>query len=500
MANELKWFLLEVFINVLVPNSASPELECFISSDGEVKNVSALFPVEGTGTFSNFLALSTDTAFVIITHSSLLTEANDYANYRLSGFGSKSNHQNALVFNIEDLYDQFSYGVEKHPLSIRNFIDYISDTWSSEPNYLLLLGKAIKPSESRKNLINFKDNLVPSYGDPASDHLLTSGLNGTVNEPLIPTGRIAAKTGIEITWYLDKITQYEDPVVRTVYPFDESKWMKRVLHFGGGATLGEQLSLINYLNGYKTVIEDTLFGGEVISFFKNTTAPIQTTLADTIKGYIGDGVAFMTFLGHASATGGFDQSIDDVSLWPNQNGKYPFLLGLGCHAGDIHLASSNSTSEDFVVHEDKGVIGYLSSVGLETAGHLNVFSQEFYKRMAYKNYKGSVGSHIKKSISETFLNQRTASGLTLHGDPSLVINSFDLPDYMIEASTVTFSPTVISSNIDSFDINVLITNLGKAISDTIILEVIRNFPGTSFTDTIYSKAFSITNYQKNYFV
>ena len=51
---------------------------------------------------------------------------------------------------------------------------------------------------------------------------------------------------------------------------------------------------------------------ELISFLKNSTAPIQTTLADTIKGHIGEGVALMTFLGHASATGGFDQNIDDV--------------------------------------------------------------------------------------------------------------------------------------------------------------------------------------------
>ncbi|PCI94307.1 MAG: hypothetical protein COB15_14505 [Flavobacteriales bacterium] len=481
----------------LVPNTIASEVECFIGSDGEVKSITNLVPVGGTGSFVDFSTVAIDTAFVIITHSSLMTEANDYAAYRSSGLGSKPNPQNPIIFNIDDLYDQFAYGVEKHPFSIRNFIDYISDVWPSQPNYLFLLGKAIKPSQSRKDAANFKNNLVPSFGDPASDNMLSSGLNGTVNEPLIPTGRIAAKTGTDITWYLNKIIDYENPLQPISYPFDENKWMKRVLHFGGGSTSNEQGSIIYYLNNYETTIEDTLFGGDVHSFLKNSTAPIQITLADTIKDYIENGVALMTFYGHSSAAGGFDQNIDDVNLWPNQNGKYPFMLGLGCHAGDIHMAAANSTSEDYVIFNDKGVIGYLSSVGTETISDLNVFAREFHNNLAYSNYGGSVGGHIKNTnMQQIGVNQRTAAGMTLHGDPSLVINSFDKPDYMIEAPTVTFNPSVVTSDIDSFDINVLVTNLGRAVNDIVVLEVIRNFPGTSFTDTIYTSVFPCNNYQQ----
>lgn len=486
----------------LIPNSSSSSVECYISSDGQITAITSLIPINGTGTFVDYGASANqkDTAFIIITHPSLWSEANDYATYRLSGMGTKPNPQNAEVYDIEDLYDQFSYGIEKHPYSIRGFIDYITNTWTSQPNYLFLLGKSIKAKKSRKDAINFYNNLVPSFGVPASDNMLTSGLNGTQYEPLIPTARVAAKNGTEVTWYLDKITDYENPFP-DINGTGTNDWMKRILHFGGGNDASQQSTFVNYLSGYETTVEDTLFGGNVTSFFKNSTVPIQTTLADTIKGYIGQGVALMTFFGHASTTGGFDINIDDAALWPSQNGKYPILFGFGCFAGDLHVAAANSTSEQYVIIENKGVIGFLSSVDLGIASNLDAYAAEMYKNMSYLNYKGSMGNHIKNTIIQTQGTQYAndaATSITFHGDPSLVINSFDLPDYMIEAPTVTFSPSVVTSDIDSFDVNVLVSNLGRAVNNTIILELTRDYPEASYADTTYIKAFAGTNYQQTF--
>ncbi len=478
----------------LVPNSLASEVECLITSEGEINNITSLVPVGGSGTFIDYANSFIDTAFIIITHPSLMLEANNYANYRSSTI---NNPQNPIIFNIEDLYDQFSFGVEKHPLSIRSFIDYIVDSWPSKPNYLFLMGKSIKASQSRKDLDAFANNLVPSFGVPASDNMLTSGLNGSGDVPLIPTGRLSAKNETEISWYLQKVDQYENPLSQpTCLNADLNDWKKRVLHFGGGASSSEQNLLEIYLNNYKNTIEDTLFGGNTISFFKSSTAPIQTTLADTIKDYIEDGVALMTFLGHASVTGGFDQNIDDISLWPNQNGKYPFLLGLGCLAGDIHGSIGNSNSEEYVIQNEKGVIGYLSSVSLELPNDLNSYASEFYKSLSYKNYGASVGNQINNAILFGNVPSGTAAAVTLHGDPAIVINTFELPDYFIETSSVTFNPTLVTSDIDSFDVNVLITNFGKAIGDTIVVEILRDFPGTSFSDTVYVKAVAGPNYQQ----
>ena len=243
----------------LIPNTSSTK-KCYLSSDGQVRNVVNISPVNGTGNFTDYLSLQIDTAFIIITNPKLMVEANDYATYRLSTVAG-NNPQNAIVFNIEELYDQFAYGIEKHPYSIRGFVDYITDNWTSYPTNLFLVGKSIKSKENRKSSVNYLNNLVPSYGNPASDNLLTAGLNGTNNEPAIPTGRLAANNGNEVTLYLNKIIQHENPPLPSGTLSND--WMKRILHFGGGTSQSEALGFMAILDGYKNTIEDTLFGGNV---------------------------------------------------------------------------------------------------------------------------------------------------------------------------------------------------------------------------------------------
>lgn len=477
------------FFKCLIPNNNNQK-ELYLSSDGQVNNVGNIQPVNGSGFFTDYAANPIDTAFLIITHQSLLSAANDYANYRQNpGFSVQP--QNAVVFTVEEIYRQFAFGVEKHPIAIRNFLDYLLNTWPTKPNYLFLLGKSIKSKEIRKSPINFQNCLVPSYGEPASDNMITAGLGAQLFSPAIPTGRLAAKNTTEVLWYLNKVQQHENPMLGNN---GETEWMKQVLHFAGGLTASEQNSFQTYLGIYENIIEDTLFGGNVKTFTKTTTAPIHITLSDSIKSLIGNGIAMMTFFGHASATGGFDQSIDDPHLWPNQQGRYPFLTGLACFAGDIHLSGANSTSEEHVILDNKGVIGFLSSVDLATSFALHNFSKELHENISYKNYGRSIGQLIQATTANTTFstgssvknfNNSTALNMTYHGDPAIHLHTFEKPDYMINQASVSFNPGVITSALDSFEVNIVVTNLGKAIDTTIILSLTRDYPNANFSDTTY---------------
>ncbi|MCL4857120.1 MAG: hypothetical protein KJZ55_07620, partial [Flavobacteriales bacterium] len=482
----------------LIPNAGNKK-ECIAYRESAVKNIVNLFPVNSTGFFTDYSS-TVDTAFIIITHPQLITEANAYANYRLSSF---NNPQNSFVVNINELYDQFAYGIEKHPYAIRGFVDYVLDNWSSQPNYLFLLGKSVKADLARSGA-NFHQNLVPSFGNPASDLMLTAGLNGSITESPIPMGRIAATNPNHVNWYLNKVIQHENPVPNTSSsPYGETDWMKQALHFAGGDDASSASQFMGYLNGYKNTLEDDYFGGIVRSYAKTSTAPIQTTMSDSIRNAIGNGVALMTFFGHASATGGFDQNIDNPADWPNQNGKYPFLLGNACLAGDIHLPTANSVSETHVLIENKGVIGFLASVDFGLPGNLNTYSSEFYRNISFKNYGGSVGRHIKNTIQaiqgsgSNILTTSTTLGMTLHGDPSISLHSYSKPDYMIKNTSVYFTPSVVTSDLDSFEVNIVIANLGKAIDTTIAVELNRVFPSNAlnFGDTTYFKIISAPKYK-----
>ena len=81
--------------------------------------------------------------YVIISHPALFDDGNGsnfvdaYANYRSSAAGG--GHR-TLIVDINQLYDQFAYGVARHPISIRNFAHYVKLNWV-DLQYFLIIGK-----------------------------------------------------------------------------------------------------------------------------------------------------------------------------------------------------------------------------------------------------------------------------------------------------------------------------------------------------------------------
>jgi hypothetical protein len=468
----------------LIPNNGNQKL-CYIASPAAITNISNILPVNGNGFFTDYIAQNSDSAFVIITHPTLNSEAQTYATYR-----SIVGH-NTIVVNIEELYDQYAYGIVKHPLAISYFIKNINDSWNA-PQNLLLIGKSTKHNLFRKDPTGYNLCYVPSFGYPASDSRLASFFN-TTWKPMLATGRISAKTGNDVQIYLNKIIEYESNTT--------AEWMKQILHFAGGTNQSEvNLFEGSYLNSYKTILEDTSFGGNVKTFKKFTTAPVQTNLADSIKQFIAEGVSIMTFFGHASSTGGFDQSVDNPATW-NNKGKYPFLLGNSCYAGDIHNYQQ-SVSEQFTLIAERGVIGFMASVDLGFASLLHTYSHEFFRQLGQANYGKHVGLFMNNSIENLYslgsnneFFKSVALEMTLHGDPAIRVNPHPLPDYMINQNSVSFLPDDITSETDSFEIKIVITNLGKAINTPLDIEVRRTFPDLAKSDTIYTKVKNATYYK-----
>lgn len=55
--------------------------------------------------------------------------------------------------------------------------------------------------------------------------------------------------------------------------------------------------------------------------------------------------------------------------------------------------------------------------------------------------------------------------MTLHGDPGIQLNQYDIPDYEIDNTSMYFTPSTIMS-VDTFEVNIINTNLGRAIRDS----------------------------------
>jgi hypothetical protein len=455
----------------LISNGNGTDKPFVMFDENAVRTVTTLTPVAASGTFTDYSQTPVDSAFVIVAHKSLMNVAQQYRAYRSSFAGGT---RNVVLADIAELYDQFSYGITGDPLSMRNFSAFLIATYPTPPSHLFLMGKSVYTDYARSH--PNAPNLVPTFGYPPCDNSITAGLNGTLWEPAIPTGRIAALDSAQAQWYLDKVIGYENE-----QPAD---WMKYVLHFGGGSDSNEQHDFATFLNNYKTIIEDTSFGGIVQTYLKTSSSPIQINQSDSLRDRIEAGVSMMTFFGHASGTG-FDQSIDDPSTYNNVN-RYPFLLANSCYAGDIH-SPGVSSSEAFTLISQKGTIGYLASVGLGIPAYLNIYSTNIYTAVGQSLYGKSIGECIKWSVQQAETNQQdlllksTLMEMTLEGDPAIVINSFKKPDYEISNADVWFDQL---TQPDSVTVYARITNLGKAVRDSFIVRMDRTFPDGS-VDTLF---------------
>jgi hypothetical protein len=475
-------------------NNLSATKELYLTSEQKFASISRMTPVNGTATFTNFGAepyLSSD--YLIVTHNSLRAEAEQYKTYRQTlGYPVL---YTPMIADIDELYDQFSYGIRKNPLAIRNFVRFAIIKFHQTPKNLFLIGKSYRAGEDsrvmayyRKGGDYYSNTLVPTFGVPPSDNMFTSGLiNPNDFSIAIPTGRLSAKVPEHVSLYLNKVREYEN-MMRTPQP-----WMKNVLHFAGG-TGSLHTDIIGWLDGFKSIIEDTLFGGSVRTFEKTTTEPIQINQSDSLKNIINSGVSLMTFFGHA-ASNGFDISIDNPQAY-NNVGKYPFIIGLSCYAGDLFTSGVNydmeSGSEQFVLIANKGSIAYLASVSTAIDSYLSIYANSLYKNLGQLHYGKSIGYNIQQTINGFASNstlRQTCLNVTYHGDPAIVLNAFDKPDYVIEPSDIRFNPSVITTEYDSLTINVQLRNIGRAINDSIFIRIKRTFPDNSTQDYyVYVKA------------
>ncbi|MEI8138160.1 MAG: C25 family cysteine peptidase, partial [Bacteroidota bacterium] len=292
-------------IRAVIPNGNGRKL-CIMAAESQTIAITALTMVNQTSNFTNFKNSIANKPFVIIYHNSLQTGAMAYKNYRQTIAGGS---YNVITANIDELYEQFGFGINKHPIAIKNFCNFLKDSLANSPKYIFLIGKAVGCGVL--NSSNQNVNLIPTMGIPSCDNQLTSALSATnanTIAPEIPIGRIAALTNNDVNIYLNKVQQHESSA-----PAD---WKKRVLHFVGGDETILTNMLESYMSSYEQIIKDTLFGAEVYTFKKNTTAPIQTAISDSIKGIISNGAALINFFGHGSEQG-FDQAIDDPEIYNN---------------------------------------------------------------------------------------------------------------------------------------------------------------------------------------
>jgi hypothetical protein len=464
--------------NGVIPNGNGMKT-CHIVSDASVINVSSIRPIQfkdsPIGRFKDFRSSYKDYNYIILTVSKFWNEAQSYAAFRqLTGY-------NAVVVDAEQLYYQFGYGIPKHPQAVKNFLRFALTYWNQKPEFLFIIGKSLYPTAVRTSPANYSANTVPAVGYPPADNLYGYNLKGTKLQD-IAVGRLSATMPAQVSDYLQKVMEHEST---GMLPYT-----KNILHFGGGGNVSETQILSSYLAGYENIIEDTLYGGNVSTFLKSSNVPFQTTLADSVRNSINRGVALMTFFGHASGTG-FDVYVDDPASYQNQ-GKYPLVIANSCYSGDLFQAYE-TTSEKFVLQSNKAAWGFIATVSTGLPPFLNIYNRAFYQHVSYKSYGEPVGTCMKRSANDVYAQypgnvfaMGTALEMGLHGDPACRINDLRKPDLAISDPSISYIPTSVTTDLDSFALQIVINNNGRTFNDSFSVEITRKYAKIGKPDDVYN--------------
>ncbi|MEO7265977.1 MAG: C25 family cysteine peptidase, partial [Ferruginibacter sp.] len=452
-----------------------------------INNVNTLV----TKSFLNVTQAANQGNYLIVSHPMLYNDGNGvnyvdlYRQYRSSIAGGSFNTK---IYNMDELTDQFAFGIKEHPAGIRDFVRYAKQNFAA-PQYIFLIGRGMAYTDYRNNEANPltpKLGIIPTFGWPPSDMLLTSA-PGTIL-PLIPVGRLAAISGTEVGNYYEKVRQYEQAQQTSSPRLADKGWMKTMIHVAGGKDSIESEQFRNYMNTYKAIAEDTLFGGRVETFAKSSTGAVQQASSQRIEQLLSEGLGFIGYFGHSSANV-FEFNLSNPELYHNQ-GKYPFFNVSGCSAGNFYIfdpqrLSGNLTlSEKYVLASQRGSIGFLADSHFGIPPFLNFYNINLYSNFGKSMYGNSVGNQIKQVLQNLggtnpnidFYTRIHLEEVNLHGDPAIKINTFPKPDYVIEDQLVKISPNIISVADNNFTAKILMQNIGKATNDSIVVTVKRKLP------------------------
>ncbi len=474
-------------------------------------SVASLAPVKSFQ-FTNLTAAAAQGDFVIISHPALMQLQNgrkyveEYANYRKSATGGG---HNVITADVTELYDQFAYGYDIHPLSIRHFLQYAYEQWTTKPKDVLLIGRGIFYYEYplyRSSPGTYQYPVVPVYGVPGSDidYVMFNG----VHTPRMRLGRLSVWNAGEIGVYLNKVQNSEALMPAPAVPTLATEvWKKRAMHIIGSSSEAVLRLLEPVMREASYILADTFTGKKVTSIVKSTNAAITAVNSALVDSLLRSGVSMFTFYGHGSPTA-FDYNLPGPETYSN-NFRMGSFLGLGCDLSQMfQLSTQKSITERYILAPNAGSTTFMASSNTSYTDLDNYYLNGYYNSVAFKNYGAPIGTHFNftyDSIYRLFLNgapfpnsySTQLECMIFSGDPSLKLPSPQLPDYHVTEEGLATVPGAVTTGLDTFKLRINAYNLGKTMRDTVVLRVEHTNPANVAsvvaTYTLYNLHYSDTS-------
>jgi hypothetical protein len=441
--------------------------------------------------FTDFSSAANQGDYMIISHRNLSATEDghnyiqEYKDYRSSAAGG--GHR-VIAADIEELYDQYAYGIFTHPLAITHFVDFGLDRWTTKPKTVFLIGKGVvytgyKQFAQSPLASNFQ-GIVPTYGHPGSDvAFVTDRTNWKMK---VNIGRLSAWNTSEVGNYLNKVKQYEAALMPAAFPTPATElWKKQVLHIAGsdrsdvGLQAGTLLPTLAYA---QSIISRPSAGGVVTTVAKSTKGEPTTIMDKKVDSLITNGLSLITYYGHGSASA-LDYNIKDPSEFTSLP-RLPVFDAYGCDISTIYESTIVKTiSEKFVSAPQSGAIVTMAS---NNQGYTDIHSKYMpilYAKIAKDNYGQTIGDQYHaahdsctadgaETPNETSKKQTHMESFIMQGDPGTYIAvSAAKTDYYVGNEGLSTLPVNITTALDSFQLRIASYNIGRSINDTVQVKI-----------------------------
>jgi len=321
---------------------------------------------------------------------------------------------NVVVADVEDVFDEFSYGVHS-PQAIKDFLARANTNWATHPRYVLLVGDA---SYDPRNYLGFgKFDFVPTKlvdtgfrGDEtaletASDDWLTDFDGDGIAD--ISIGRLPVRTLAEANLVAGKVVNYS--------PANPPQSALLVADAQGSYYFNFEAAN----NQIATLLPASLTKQKVYRAQEPSDAQ---THADIINGF-NSGQVLVVYSGHGNTNiwGGSIFSTDDAMALTNGN-KLPFLVVMDCLNGffTVPQPSGQSLAEAVVKAPNGGAVASFASSGLTIPDGQHEMGQLMFDLLYGHPTTIPIGDASRQSkIATTDIDVRRT--WILFGDPTMKI-------------------------------------------------------------------------------
>jgi len=352
------------------------------------------------GAQSNLKDPANAAEYVIVTTQELKAAAQTLADYR----GMPS-----LVVDIQDVYDEFGYGVSS-PHALKAFLAYASSIWATPPRFVVLAGHG---TFDYKDAFGFGGNLIPPMMVSTPDGLAASDvwfadLDPSGLAPELAIGRLPVATPAELEALIRKIQLRErlagtpwahplvaladNPDVAGAFPVDSD----RIMAAAAPALLPERIYL--------------------------SELPVAAA-RERLLSAVNEGAGMISYVGHA----GYDILADERLLTSADvtglaNHELPTVLtAMTCIAGDFALPFIDSVAEELVRKPEGGAAAAWAPTWMSENDHA-VYLAERYYAAVFGGRSSTIGEAITTAMREyeqTSRPQYMLHTYTLLGDPAM---------------------------------------------------------------------------------